>query len=169
MKISPEDTGTVAPILVFACGNPSRGDDVLGPAFLDAIRFSGGTVRDKKPELIEFLCDYQIQVEHTLDLLGRQQIVFVDAGVGSRAPFLWQDVKPERDASLTSHAVSPRALLQAFIDVFAVTPPPAKLLAIRGYAFELGDGLSSRAERNLLDAATFFSSWLEEFCSRKGV
>jgi hydrogenase maturation protease len=159
---------TVAPLLVFACGNPSRGDDALGPAFLEMIGFGHSASQDALAGTIDLLCDYQLQVEHTLDLLGRRQIVFADASASVPAPFAWQDLKPERDASYSSHAVSPRALLQAFADVFGYYPPPAKLLAIRGYEFELGEGLSPEAKRNLEEAASFFGQWLNEFILSEG-
>jgi hydrogenase maturation protease len=159
---------TAAPLLVFACGNPSRGDDALGPVFLEVFDFGRSASQRTLGGTIDLLCDYQLQVEHILDLRGRRQIVFVDASTSVSAPFAWQDLEPQRDVSYSSHAVSPRALLQAFADVFGYYPPPAKMLAIRGYGFELGEGLSPEAKRNLNDAARFFSQWLNEFIPSEG-
>ncbi len=53
------------PTLVFACGNPSRGDDALGPELLRVLEQSCAS-----GELsgIELLTDFQLQVEHALDL-----------------------------------------------------------------------------------------------------
>ena len=53
--------------LVFAWGNPSRGDDALGPLFAEAVQAMN------LPQ-VECLTDFQLQVEHTLDLVGRQRI-----------------------------------------------------------------------------------------------
>ena len=58
-------------------------------------------------------------------------------------------LQPRRDTSYTSHALSPQALLQAYVDVQGQAPPPATLLAIRGEAFELGLPLSTGAQHNL--------------------
>ena len=49
-------------VLVFGWGNPSRGDDALGPLFVDA-------VEAMKLPGVECLTDFQLQVEHALDLL----------------------------------------------------------------------------------------------------
>jgi hydrogenase maturation protease len=57
-------------LLVFGWGNQSRGDDGLGAAFVgEAERHPG----------VELLVDYQLQPEHALDLVGRDEVLFVDA------------------------------------------------------------------------------------------
>ena len=50
-----------APLLVFGYGNPSRGDDALGPALVDWLRRQrrGGAE-------VELLTDFQLQIEHAL-------------------------------------------------------------------------------------------------------
>ena len=65
-----------APLLVIAVGNRSRGDDALGPALLDGLR-------DDAAIGVDLLEEFQLQVEHALDLVGRRGVLFVDA---SRAP-----------------------------------------------------------------------------------
>jgi hypothetical protein len=57
-----------APLLVFAIGNDSRGDDALGPLLLRGLQAEGNT----QAELIE---DYQLQVEHVTDLHGRSAVL----------------------------------------------------------------------------------------------
>ena len=75
MVVSGEPAETRSrPTLVFAWGNPSRGDDALGPCFLEALEAMA-------PDATELLTDFQLQVEHSLDLVGRQKILFVDASV----------------------------------------------------------------------------------------
>ena len=66
---------------------------------------------------VEFLEDYQLQVEHALDLVGRERLLPVDASLTGPAPFSAQLISAARDASYTSHALSPQALLQVFADV----------------------------------------------------
>lgn len=63
-----------APILIIGIGNPSRGDDALGPLAierLEALDLAG----------VELLTDFQLQVEYALDLAGRRRVIFVDASV----------------------------------------------------------------------------------------
>lgn len=141
------------PILIFGWGNPSRGDDALGPLFverIEALELPG----------VECLTDFQLQVEHALDLRDRQRVLFVDASVNATAPFAVTAVQPRRDASFTSHALSPEAVLQAYRDVERREPPPAWLLAIRGDRFELGDDLSAAAADNLAAALAWADAWL---------
>ena len=131
-----------APTLVFGWGNASRGDDALGPLFIERLRALA------LPG-VECLDDYQLQPEHALDLIGRERVLFVDASLACAAPFEATPLAPQRDASFSSHAMSPAALLQAYVDVHGSAPPPATLLAIRGERFELGEPLSEAARLNL--------------------
>jgi hydrogenase maturation protease len=147
-------------VLVFAYGNPSRGDDALGPLFLE--RVAALTRASRGIEDIELLTDFQLQVEHALDLMGREQVVFVDASVSCRSPFKWQTIAPAHDCSYSSHVMTPAALLQAFVDVMGKLPPPSYLISIRGYQFELGQPLSAAAAAHLEQALAFFQGWLEK-------
>lgn len=132
----------IQPILIFAYGNPGRGDDALGPELLAAIEaeaISG----------VECQCDMQLQVEHITDLEGRERILFVDADMSCTEPFTLSHLDPEKDGSYTSHAMTPGALLHAFRKVYGSDAPPAYILRIRGYAFELGDSMGDKAAANL--------------------
>ena len=145
------------PLLVLGWGNLSRGDDALGPLCVAALQ-------DNLPNdlcaQIQFLDDYQLQIEHTLDLVGRTHVLFIDASLDCLTPFEVTTLQPRRDTSYTSHALSPQALLQAYVDVQGQAPPPATLLAIRGEAFELGLPLSTGAQHNLRAALAWASDWL---------
>lgn len=148
MRVREAKTRAVAdrPILVFACGNPSRGDDALGPRLIERLEQKqerGGLKR------VELLTDFQLQIEHALDLLGRERVIFVDAAAGGRGPFSFARVAPEEEAGFTTHAMSPGAVLRVFRQVRGQEPPPAWLLAVRGYIFDLGRGLSPGAAANL--------------------
>lgn len=154
------------PLLVLAWGNLSRGDDALGPLCLAALR-------DHLPAQalaqIDWLEEHQLQVEHTLDLLGRQAVLLVDASVTAAAPFEVSAPEPRRDASFTSHALTPQALLQVFADVHGVPPPPATLLAIRGEAFELGEPVGPLALTHLAQAVAWAQGWVQAELAGLGV
>lgn len=143
------------PLLVLAVGNPSRGDDALGPLFAERAEQALRLWVDAGQA--EFLTDFQLQIEHALDLVGRQRVVFVDASVNAEAPYAYAQVEPRRDASFSSHALSPAAVLDTH-RTLAGEPPPAWVLAIRGSRFELGEGLSPAASANLEAALGFFLS-----------
>ena len=142
----------VPPLLVLGVGNPSRGDDALGPLFVTRARHA--LAEDIRAGRAEFLTGFQLQIENACDLRGREAVVFVDASLRAIAPFECREVRSERDHSFSTHALSAAALLDAYRRAFG-EPPAAWLLAIRGRRFHLGDGLSPDAARNL-DAAVAF-------------
>lgn len=143
----------VAPILLFAVGNESRGDDALGPLLLRRIQ-------ENASDSVECLEDFQLQIEHAADLRHRQQVVFIDADVSCEAPFLFFELKAAHDHSYSSHAQSPAALLHTYIQVYEDAPPKCHVLGIRGYGFELGEALSPEASENLEQATVFLQAWL---------
>lgn len=140
--LSLQPPADAAPVLVLAIGNPSRGDDALGPLAaqeLAALALPG----------VEVLTDFQLQVEHALDLLGRRLVVFVDAAASGAAPFDLRSIAPARDVAHTTHSLSPAAVLDAYRRLTEKEPPPARLLVIRGHEFELGAPLTDAAAANL--------------------
>ncbi|MBS3963903.1 MAG: hydrogenase maturation protease [Methylomonas sp.] len=145
------------PVLVFACGNPSRGDDAVGPLLLD---YLASRVDLSETEL---LTDFQLQIEHALDLQHRKLVLFVDASVSCRAAFSLTELRPVRDNSYTSHAMSPSALLQVYQSIHETPPPPSFLLSIRAEQFELGAPLSGNTLDNLIQASVFAERLLAQF------
>lgn len=140
-------------VLLLAIGNPSRGDDALGPLFIErlaALREQRGDWKD-----IELLTDFQLHIEHAVDLENRTLVLFVDASVSCPSPFQFSRIQPVRDASYTSHALSPAAVLHVYTQVNLDLPPPAFQLAIRGECFDLGEAPSAVAEANLRAALEF--------------
>lgn len=141
-------------MLVFGWGNLSRGDDALGPLFLEHLR-----ARGEDGAAVEYLDDYQLQIEHALDLVGRQHVLFVDASLSCRAPFEVTSVQPHHDSSLTTHALTPQGLMQVFCTLRGESPPPCTLLEIRGEYFELGQPPSVTAMDHLRAALKWFADW----------
>jgi hydrogenase maturation protease len=153
------------PILVLGWGNLSRGDDALGPLFV------AGLHERLPPELqaeVEFLDDYQLQVEYALDLVGRSHILFVDASLNCEAPFEAHPVQARRDTSYTSHALSAEALLQVFEDMQGHAAPPATLLALRGEVFGLGEPLSQKAHDHLQAGFAWGLDWISKCVASGG-
>lgn len=145
----------VAPVLVFAWGNRSRGDDALGPMCSERLRDAAADDPG-----VEFLEDYQLQVEHALDLQGRARVLFIDASRTAAAPFAVTPLQARRDSSFSSHAMSAQALLQAYVDTFGELPPPCTLLGIRAESFELGEPPSPQALQHLAAATRWAQAWL---------
>ena len=149
-------------ILVLGWGNLSRGDDALGPLFVAGLqeRLASGL----SPQ-VEFLDDYQLQVEHALDLQGRRHVLFVDASLDCSPPFAVNPVHARRDTSYTSHSLSPEALMQVFEDLQGHAAPAATLLALRGEIFGLGEPLSALAQGHLQAGLEWGLNWVRESSS----
>ena len=130
-----------APLLIFGYGNPSRGDDALGPLLLERLQALN------LPH-VEVLTDFQLQVEHAFDLQGRERVLFIDASISCAAPYAFSRLHAQKDTSYTSHVMSPMAVLHAFRELYG-NPPPAYLLQVRGERFELGESLSVAAAAHL--------------------
>ncbi|MFI3156254.1 MAG: hydrogenase maturation protease [Methylococcaceae bacterium] len=137
------------PVLLFGYGNLSRGDDALGPLLLEHVESHCSL------DAIEILSDFQLQIEHALDLENRRLVLFVDASVACTDTFNFTVLEPARDKSYTTHAMSPAAVLDVYQSIKSQTPPPCFLLSIKAEKFELGDGLSKDAENNLAKACSF--------------
>ncbi len=153
------NSASVAPILIFGYGNPSRGDDALGPLVLKNI-----TRRDD----VELLTDFQLQIEHSLDMLGRELILFIDASVASSPPLEFrqlENIAPKAAPAYTTHQLTPNQLLTISLGIHQQPAPPPYLLSIRGEHFELGAGLSGEAETNLQMAI----EWVERLLSDANV
>ena len=147
-----------APVLVFGYGNPGRGDDGLGPALLERVDM----LRADHPEWpeVELATDFQLQVEHALDLEGRRCVLFADADSTAPPPFSYARVLPAGGISHTTHAMTPQALLHVYERVLGTAPPPSFLIGIRGERFDFGTPLSDAALRNLESAVEFTAALL---------
>ncbi len=146
---------SVPPTLVFGWGNASRGDDALGPLFVERLQREWGEGAG-----VDFLDDYQLQPEHALDLIGRRRVLLVDASRDAAAPFEARPLQAAEDSSISTHALSPQALLAVYRRLQGEEPPPVTLLAIRGERFELGEAPGAAAVENLEAALGWARAWL---------
>jgi hydrogenase maturation protease len=146
-------------VVLFGYGNPSRGDDALGPALVACARLWLADHPDAKVALFE---DFQLQVEHALDLADADLALFVDADASGPAPFGLRRARAARDQSYTTHELTPEAVLYVAREVTGRDPPPAWVLGVRGEQFELGDPLSAAAERHLEAAWAALQRLLED-------
>lgn len=152
-----------APVVIFAVGNPSRGDDAIGPECYG--RLEKWLKNENLGQQFELIEDFQLQIEHALDLQGRELALFIDAGTNTPAPYVFERIFPSTAVAHTTHALSPPAVLQVFRQTEGVEPPPAFVLGVRGEHFELGEALSANASSHV-DAALRL---LIELCRRPGL
>ena len=149
-----------APIVVLSCGNPSRGDDALGPLLLE--RLDAWLEEEGLAGHFELIEDFQFQIEHALDLEGRKAALFIDAGQDTPAPYALQVVAADDTPGHSTHAISPGAVLAVYRRIVGGEPPPASVLCVRGESYELGEGLSASALENLEVAWPALQQWCRD-------
>jgi len=129
--------------------------------------------RLKRRRLRGVACDanYQLNVEDALACAGYDTVIFVDAAGGVdedggavrrlRKPFTFTRVRAAGSMPAMSHALRPEAVLAIAAELYGKTPD-ARLLAIRGKCWEVGEGLSAEAEADLALALEFLEGFLKE-------
>ncbi len=145
-----------AAVVIFAVGNPSRGDDALGPECCGQLE--KWLKNEKLEEGFDLIEDFQLQIEHALDLQDRQLALFIDAGANTPAPFVFRRIFPSTAVAHTTHALAPEAVLQVYRQTEGIEPPPAFVLCVRGEQFELGEPLSGAASQNCTAALALLTS-----------
>ncbi len=132
-----------APVVVFAVGNPSRGDDAIGPSLCG--RLAKWLENEGLADRVDLIEDFQLNIEHALDLQGRELALFIDAGQNTPAPFIFAQIHPSTATAHTTHALPPEAVLQVYRQMEDKEPPPSFVLCVRGEGFELGAELTPTA------------------------
>ena len=148
-----------AGLLIFAYGNISRGDDALAPLLIQ--RLKQQDIQHGCGCQIKYLVDYQIHIEHALDMQHCRRVMLIDAAQDFSQAYRFYSIHPRQQTLYTTHGMSPATLLHTYQQVVGEAPPPTAMLAIRGYHFELGQGLSAQAEDNLEQALGFITLLLE--------
>lgn len=139
------------PLLLIAVGNPARGDDGLGPALVARLARDG-------QDGVETLVDFQLQVEHALDLVGRDAVLFIDATRDAVGVALTR-VTPALTLPALSHALTPAGVLHV-AKRLGQGLPDAWQLAIEGEVFGLGEGVSAFGAGRLEHAEAVVLEWL---------
>lgn len=135
-----------ARVVLLGCGNPSRGDDALGP---DLLARTSAWLAGRPGLDVRIVEDFQLQVEHSLDVADADLVLFIDADASATAPFCLRRTWPARDDSFTTHELSPEAVLHVAREVTGREPPPAWVLGVHGERFDLGAPMSVAAHGHL--------------------
>ena len=143
-------------VVVLAVGNPSRGDDAIGPVLL--ARLSDWLASRPDRASFRLIEDFQLQIEHALDLQDRALALFIDAGDCTPGPFTFLPTQPVDRIWHSTHALAPGSVLQVYRDTLDAEPPPAFTLCVRGESFDLGEPLSNAARENLEVAFAFLQT-----------
>lgn len=146
-----------APLLVLGWGNPGRGDDALGPLLVERLLAQAADLAERG--VLEGLTDFQLQIEHALDVAGRRHVLFVDAARDLAEPFAVRPLAPRAAPTPFTHALAPEALLHVAERLHGQAPP-ATLLALRAHRFDFGAQPSDVAAQALQAGLAWALAWL---------
>ena len=140
-------------IRLIGYGTPGRGDDGLGPALAARMMDEPG---------IAVTSDYQLTVDHALLIADARIVVFADALMHSDTPYEFAPVAASTAYEVTSHSLSPQAVLALYQTLYG-DAPQAFVLGITGHDFgEVKEGLSPLAQNNLTLATAFLRDWFAQ-------
>jgi hydrogenase maturation protease len=101
--------------------------------------------------------DYQLNIEDAAAIAEHDVVLFVDASVSGPEPYSLRRIRPASVISFTSHSVSPESVLAISEEHFGAAPE-AWVLGVRGYEFEMAEGLTPKAHENCSNALEFVHS-----------
>jgi hydrogenase maturation protease len=145
-------------ILIYGYGNPGRKDDGLGCKFVDL--FSVWS-KDLNFSNIDFDCNYQLNIEDAHTLSEKDLAIFVDASQEEIDSYILTEVSESSDISFTSHEASPGYIYYLCNDLFGKSPK-TYLLHIKGYDWSFQEGLTDKAESNLMSSLNFMKTLFTE-------
>lgn len=141
-------------ILVYGYGNPGRQDDGLGDAMVQLI---------EKENLPGITTDsnYQLNIEDAALVAENDAVIFVDASVNCDEPFEFTAIQPSGEIAFTTHAMSPHSVIALCEDVYHKLPP-AYIMAIRGYEWDMEMPMTQKARENLDNAFLFLTNHIKK-------
>ncbi|HDS29811.1 MAG TPA: hydrogenase maturation protease [Firmicutes bacterium] len=138
--------------LIIGYGNPGREDDGIGPAVADAVEKLN--LKD-----ITVDSDYQLNIEYAHDVSKFDLVIFVDASRECDEPFEMKKIQPALQITFTTHSINAESVLALCGDLYGKYPD-AYMLAVRGYSFEMKEGLSDKAMKNTQKAVEFLAEFI---------
>lgn len=137
-------------LTVLAWGNESRGDDAIGAILARRIL----ALENPGIDVVE---DHQLNIEHVMDIQDDVPVLFVDASVAIESDYELEKLVPQRDDSISTHSISPVALLYLYQQTHKKPAPDAYLLHVCGRRFELGEDISDASKTSVDRAWQFLS------------
>lgn len=141
--------------LVYGYGNPGRQDDGLGVEL--AIMIENNERLNKYAD-VDY--NYQLNIEDALTISEYDLVIFADAALNIDRSFELKKIQPAHTITFTTHELSAESILALCQDLYN-KKPESYILAIRGYEWEMGLPMTSKAKSNLNDAYMFLTKFIE--------
>ena len=143
-------------LLVYGFGNPGRRDDGLGIKLVE--KLEKWAIEEEYLQLY-FDSNYQLNIEDAFELKQYDFVLFADASQEDMDDFIISRVEASAKVDFTTHSVSPSYLKYIAEDLFGYSPQ-VYLLHMKGYEWQLEEGLSEQAEKNLYKSLLFTQNLL---------
>ncbi|MBN1186705.1 MAG: hydrogenase maturation protease [Bacteroidales bacterium] len=135
-------------IFVYGYGNPGRQDDGLGVRCTELLE---EWVKEKSLNNVRFDSNYQLNIEDAAEISNSDIVIFIDASMEEIKDFYISKLDMSAKMDFTMHSVSPGFVLHLCNEIYD-RKPEAYLVHIKGYEWELKEGITEKAEKNLLYA-----------------
>lgn len=133
-------------ILIIGYGNTSRQDDGIAPELIKRVE---GFLLKQNISNVQLMSNSQLNLEDAYSISGKDIVFFVDASAENIKDFIITPVIPTDSGSGYSlHTVSPGFILKLCQNIYN-KKPSVYLVHIKGYEWEIKEGLSNKAEKNL--------------------
>jgi hydrogenase maturation protease len=141
-------------ILLIGYGNPGRQDDGIGVFVANEIEKAGITG-------LTIETDYQLNIEYVPAVADADLAIFVDADTSAREPFEFRKIEPSDKITFTTHSIKPEGLLALSHDMFGHLTD-SYMIGVKGYEFEIAEGLSEKVVENASKAISFIMEFIED-------
>lgn len=132
--------------LIYGYGNPGRQDDALGVMLAERTE---EWLHNAGIAGVETDSNYQLNIEDAERISHFDRVIFADASKEEHIEqFEITHLEPSAKVEFTMHAVSPAFIMHLCQSIYGRTPE-AWLVHIRGYEWELSEGLTQKANANL--------------------
>ncbi len=134
-------------ILVYGYGNPGRRDDGLGVLFAEHVE------KLSLPH-VKVETNYQLNAEDALEMAEYDIVVFADASYNEGDSFRLTTLQPALEVTFTTHAMAPGSVLALCQELYGKRPD-TYLLELRGFEWDMGEGVSAQGAQVLRQAIAF--------------
>ena len=127
-------------ILIYAIGNPARGDDGFGPAVLEQLKL-------KNLKHADFQVNYQLNIEDA-ELFSRYQLVIIIDAAKTSGGLQLKELQAEDKDPFSTHALTPRQVLALSQNLYQ-KQFRCYILTTSGYNWDLGCEISESVEKDI--------------------
>ena len=136
-------------ILIIGYGNTSRQDDGIAPEFIKRME---EILRKQNISNVQLISNSQLNLEDAHSISEKDIVFFVDASAENIKDIIITKVRPiDSGSGYSLHSVSPGFILQLCHSLYK-KKPAVYLVHVKGYEWEIKEGLSNNAKKNLNSA-----------------